>query len=357
MNSYGDKDALLFSVLRHVIWRRELVIPSEQWQDVMTLAQEQAVFGLAFESVIENEKPPISRELLLQWLAIAEQVKVQNNKVNKDLEVFARWMTEHEIDYRVVKGQIVAQCYSKPHLRQSGDIDFWVNPKDIKCCEELIEKDLMVTLQRNESEKHVEYQWQGLQYELHSHLATFAVKKHQRYFETLEQEDKGMAVRIGETDVATLSPTFNAIYIFVHLFHHLIHMGVGLRQLCDWMMWLHQYQEVIDREALREHLNQLGLYRPYCVLGVILVDDLGLPVEEFPFEITVKDRQRSRKALQDIMELGNFGHNKEKVRKLGLLHSLHTGWRMCVQSMKYIDLAPQEIVCRIPHTVMWYLRK
>ena len=45
-------------------------------------------------------------------------------------------MTEHEIDYRVVKGQIVAQCYSKPHLRQSGDIDFWVNPKDIKCCEE-----------------------------------------------------------------------------------------------------------------------------------------------------------------------------------------------------------------------------
>ena len=166
-----------------------------------------------------------------------------------------------------------------------------------------------------------------------------------------------MTIMVGDKETPTLSATVNALYIFIHLFHHLIHSGVGLRQLCDWMMWLHQYKDVIDRAELKGHLHVLELERPYCVLGAVLTEHLGLPEEEFPLAITDKDRKRSRKVFTDIMKMGNFGHNQQKAEQLGLLHSVQTALQMVLQSAKHVDLAPKEILCRIPNMILWWVKK
>jgi len=326
------------------------------------MAEEQTVLGVLFRGIeiiahSDIEDINIPKDIWYQWFAINEQIKAHNDFVNRELCTLASFLSKMSIDYRIVKGQIVATCYPVPNLRQSGDIDIWIGNDVFVQCEQLIEKELNVFVLHNGSEKHVELQINGVLYELHNRLATIAIKKHQWYLDKLVEQDEVMVVKVGEIEIPTLSPTVNALYIFIHLFFHLVHNGVGLRQLCDWMMWLHKYKDEIDREALRRHLDQMRLYRPYCVLGTILVYNLGLPKEEFPFEIKSKDKNRSRKVLQDIMESGNFGHKKEKIRKLGLMHSLQTGYRMIVQSLKYIDLAPYEIICRIPHNIMWYFRK
>jgi len=358
MNLSDVNIAQFFLILRDALWGGEEVdLQHVVWSDVMRLAKEQAVFGLVFD-VLSTESPKqIDNNILYEWIGISEQIKRNNEFLNSEVSLFLEFLAENKIQCKVVKGQTVSSCYPKAYLRQSGDVDFWVPKDKYVACENVIERKLGLVLQRQESEKHVEFRWHGVQYELHSHLAMFHNKKQQRYFDDLVESDTGLNVKIGDIEMPTLSPTLNALYIFVHLFFHLIHVGVGLRQFCDWMMWLHQYKNDIERRILAEHLAFLGLYRPYCVLGAILVDNLGLPSKEFPFEINEKDRKRSRQVLKDIIALGNFGHNNERIQKLGFLHSLHTGWRMCSQSFKYLDLAPKEVLLRVPYTVIWYLKK
>lgn len=357
MNLSGDK-FLFLSVVRSGLWGTELSLPSVvAWDNLLQIAKEQALIGVAFKGVENYLQGRVGKKLILDWFSRLEKIKQKNDIVNKHVEWFARLLEKNQIGYRIVKGQVVAGCYPNALLRSPGDIDFWVSCDSKKRCEELIENGLRSEIKREESSIHVEFRYHGVQYELHHSLSHFSSKTCQEYFDNVVNFDEGMYVTVGETQVATLSPTLNALYIFIHLFQHLIHSGVGLRQMCDWMMWLHKYQEDIDRKELEQHLLQLALMRPYRVLGAILVDDLGLPENEFPFVITQKDRKRSRRVLLDIMELGNFGHNKENIKKLGFWHSMQTGLRMCKQGAKYIDLAPREILWRVPHMVLWYIKK
>ena len=357
MSLSGDK-VLFLSVVRGGLWGTELSLPPNvSWDNLLQIAKEQALIGVAFKGVERYLQGRADKKQILGWFSRLEKIKQKNDIVNKHVEWFASLLKKHQIDYRIVKGQVVAGCYPDAMLRSPGDIDFWVSAESEKRCETLIEQGLKTEIQREESSIHVEFRYRGVQYELHHCLSHFLSQPRQDYFDSIVEQDKGMYVKVGEAQVATLSPTLNALYIFIHLFQHLIHSGVGLRQMCDWMMWLHKYQDEIDRDELEKHLRMLALLRPYRVLGAILVDDLGLPETEFPFDITKKDRKRSRKVLRDIMELGNFGHNKENIKKLGFLHSLQTGVRMCKQGAKYVDLAPQEILCRVPHMVLWYVKK
>ena len=348
----------IFPLIRNSLWNTSENLQADaDWDSIFQTAREQALIGVVFagaESVMQGCAP---RKVILQWFSKAEKIKQKNILANEELSRFVREMEVGEVDYKVVKGQVAASCYPAPLLRTSGDIDFWVSEASSAACRDVFVDTLKAKPEWDGSEKHTAYKLNGILYEQHSRLTTFSATSRQNYFDKIVEQDKGMYVKVGEMQVATLSPTLNALYIFIHLFQHLIHSGVGLRQMCDWMMWLHKYQDEIDRDELEKHLRMLALLKPYRVLGAILVDDLGLPETEFPFDITKKDRKRSRKVLRDIMELGNFGHNKENIKKLGFLHSLQTGVRMCKQGAKYVDLAPQEILCRVPHMVLWYVKK
>lgn len=78
---------------------------------------------------------------------------------------------------------------------------------------------------------------------------------------------------IGSTNVATIEPAVHALYVFLHLYHHLVEVGVGLRQFCDLAMLL---KEDIDRNVLMKHLKVLGMERAFRACGYILTEYLGM---------------------------------------------------------------------------------
>lgn len=350
------KQVDLTPYIRCALWGIE---PEEQeldWAAVMRKAQEQTVLVLVLYGAERMMAGKVKPGQVFEWISVTGQIRQQNLKMNVELASFDKFMKAQQIDYCVVKGQVVASCYPEPMLRQSGDIDLYCTTENYKRFNGLLSAKGVRT-HYDASEKHVEFERHGFMYELHWTLNNFSKKKWQDYFDGILQRDKGITVNVGGTEIPTLSATMNALYIFIHLFHHLIHSGVGLRQLCDWMMWLHQYKDEINREELIQHLKSLELERPYRVLGAVLVEQLGLPENEFPLAITDKDRKRSRKVMADIMMMGNFGHNKQKIGKLGLAHSIQTGWQMVCQSAKYVDLAPKEILGRVPYMVTWWMKK
>lgn len=100
------------------------------------------------------------------------------------------------------------------------------------------------------------------------------------------------------------------MFIFYHMYRHLITGGVGLRQLCDCVMYLHRFKDEINRNLLHEDLCRMGLMRIWKIFGCIAVHHLGLPKEEFPFySDTAETKELSEFLLEEvILRNGNFGH-------------------------------------------------
>lgn len=348
----------LFDAIKFALWKQECDnLKNANWKDVLGEAQGHAVLGLALNAMEHFVSQTDDKMLLFDNIVLIEKIKWANNRTNICMCNLIDILQKRNIDYRVFKGQVVATCYPCPEIRQSGDIDIWVPKEHQKECLVIIEQSLSHKIKRYGSEIHIEFEWQGVPIELHQRLTSFVWKKHQDYFNYLLEKDEGMTVVVEGKGIKTMSPTLNALYIFIHFFFHLVTEGVGLRQLCDWMMWLHKYKDVINRSELEDNLGKLGLSYAYQVMGAILVDKLGLPEVEFPIDINEKARKKGNSVLNDIMANGNFGQKKTVIHNVGFLHSCQTFCKMVSQGVKHANLAPLEVPFYIPQRFFWYYRK
>lgn len=341
----------LFSLLRSALWGYDFQdkVSKEEFEEVMNLAKEQTVYGLAFDALSQQAvKGQYDKRQLLKAYAKAEKIKRQNEKINKELISFARRSQDVGLQCLVVKGQLIGCLYANPMVRTSGDIDFLVPNISSKL------SDAFPNVQFPEvmKEKELGFKHNGIVYELHSRLIDFGCKRHQEIWEGLIAEEwkKDCYVEVSGEKVKTLSPTMNAVYLFVHLYFHLIREGVSLRQFCDWAVMLHHYKDEIDRKQLNEIFSQLDMVRGYKAFGCILVDELGLQEEEFPMLLTDDDRQWKKKILHDIFLGGNFGKRNHKA-KSALGFKLETCRIIVRNSIRYYGLAPSEMRMMIPKVI------
>ena len=341
----------LLSLLRSALWGYDPqdIVSKEEFEEVMKLAQEQTVYGLIFDQLSQHTvKGQYDKRQLLKAYAKSEKIKLQNEKINKELISFANRSKDAGLQCLVVKGQTIGCRYPNPMIRISGDIDFLVPNISSKLSV------VFPNVQFPEimKEKEMDFKSNDIIYELHTRLIDFGCKKHQQVWEDLikEEWEKDYYVAIGENKVKTLSPTTNAVYLFLHLYFHLIREGVSLRQFCDWAVMLHHYKNEIDRVRLDEVLRQLDMIRGYKAFGCILVDELGLLNVEFPMHLTDDDRQWKKKILHDIFQGGNFGKHNHKA-KSAAGYKMETLCMAVRNSIRYYRLAPSEMRMMIPKMI------
>ena len=352
----------LFALLRCELWGEplpDLGLTPEEYLEIFAEARRQTVAGLVAQVLIDNNVA-LGTKGAMEVFGLLNQIKQRNGQINDGMGKFCSFLTRRGVKHVVVKGQTVAQSYRHPLSRQSGDVDFYCDAENYGKAKAYIEKQLGISLENFFAEKHVEFEAGGISYEMHSKLCDFSSKRHQSNWERFlasDMEGELACVDVAGVSIPTLSPTMNAYYLFVHIFHHLVISGIGLRQFCDWAMWLHSHAGEIDRRLLSEYLTGTGLLKAYRVLGVVLVDNLGLPAEDFPLEITEKDRRRCRKVLKNIFRMGNFGYSKKSHLKRGPVHVMETAWVAFCQSARFVSLAPAEVMPRIPKMIIWHLKR
>jgi hypothetical protein len=114
--------------------------------------------------------------------------------------------------------------------------------------------------------------------------------------------------------------------------------------MCDWMLLLHVNRDRIDRTLLRNILESLDMMSPWQTFGAVLVNHLGLPVEEFPFYRRGMD---SDTVLRFILDDGNFGKTSQYYTNSSsnfLLKKLKSlGWHI-KRGAKMITLFPKQEV-------------
>ena len=116
----------------------------------------------------------------------------------------------------------------------------------------------------------------------------------------------------GETDVFLPGVDNDILFIFTHFLKHFYKGGIGLRQICDWCRLLWTYREQIDVSLLEKRLHPMGLMSEWKAFAAFAVEFLGMPVEAMPlYSADAKWKHKAARICSFIMEVGNFGHNRD----------------------------------------------
>ena len=167
------------------------------------------------------------------------------------------------------------------------------------------------TGEENESSKHRHFHRNGVIIEIHRLAGTFSDpltnKRFQRLTRTYLHEDGYCFEKLKGTDVSLPPVNFDALFLFFHMVGHFIHGGVGLRQVCDWALFLSARSADIDKERLSREIRFLHMEKFWRLFGGIAVDYLGLSGNSFP-DFFFIGKKEMRRAMNLILETGNFGH-------------------------------------------------
>lgn len=351
----------LFALVRAGLWGAPtdmVFFPSRpDWESICAQAARQTVSGLVATATFPPAlRPPLCIKNRLRNITIAT---IRSHALlNRTLVELIDRFRQHGIYPVLLKGQGVASNYIEPTLRICGDIDLYIGKQDYDRACRLAKSWIINTDNEHgeESEKHYHFKYGVVTVELHRLAEQLSLPWQNARFQVWTQKHlHGAHLRsiVIEATVISLPPVnFDALYIFEHAWHHLIDgMGVGLRQLCDWVRYLYCFHDEINRKELEMDLKAFGLWRPWQIFGPIAVGVLGLPVEMYPF-YTDRYSKQSVAILEMIERGGNFGFFDASLTQRpqgyisGKLHSLA---RRNTRFGKLLFIAPKEILIGWSH--------
>ena len=321
------------------------------WQELLAFAKKQTIVGIYWQGIqrLGNISNKPSEDDVMDWMGNNTKIVRRNVKTDEAVVKLTKLMLDNGIGFFVFKGQTIASYYPIPEMRTSGDVDFYVFKKDWDRAKSLLAKE--VTITDDHSGQHLEFTKDGIPFEIHYHTAVFASGSKQRYWDELIEcyfEEVLDHIVINGVEVPTLPPTLNAIYLFVHIYHHFLKEGIALRQFIDWMMFFEAKHEEIVVSELTTKLERLGLLRAFKAFGAVLTEVLGIDVKFFPYPLTDNDKKYVDRIMAIVLRYGNFGKYGRKERQGGWKHSMETGVRSIRHIKQFFWLSPAENLLWIP---------
>lgn len=342
-------------------------IPSEnEWQQIYETAAKQSLVGVVLHGIEElrakNAELSVPRVLLLQWIGEVQVIEQQNKKLNEAAEHLTRIFKNGGLRSCVLKGQGVARMYyvrcKKSELRakfgkfkgssgslglrrQPGDIDLWVEGGREKVLHFLKSSYLKTgTVVIHHVDTSI---IDGVETEVHF-LPSYSYNylryvKYKKFF----KEEANQQFGHFDEQVGFAYPTnrFNAVYLMMHIFRHVFHEGIGLRQLMDcYFVLIHLTDE--ERKWAYGKLKWLGLGKVtsavmYVMKAVFLMDDKYL--------LCSPSEKTGKYLLEEIIAGGNFGKFGEQYE------SAHSGssFNLYLKNLKRLG----EVYSLCPSEVLW----
>lgn len=337
----NKKETNILALLRYALGTCDSVSPMNfaEIRKIYEEARRQSLTALLYSALAKNNLRPLDfreheddfGDLLMKWMSEKMKVERQNEKMNLHVAEVTQWLDCQGFECCLLKGQGNALLYPDPALRTPGDIDLWVRSKKKKSIEDDTISIINLVNQYSKGKwralyHHVEgLAWDGIPVELH-YRPRFMLNlvndvRLQRYFLSHVDEDFNNFITIGGTKIAIPTEEFNVVFQLCHIFEHIMHEGIGLRQIVDYFYVLKKFNtglSIEEREArltsLDKLLRRLGLYYIAGALMWILEEKLGMPGE---WAIVPPDEKRGRFVLNEILRGGNFGKYDERNRRFG----------------------------------------
>ncbi len=307
------------------------VVAGMDWRLLYEFASKQAMLGVCFDGIerLGKEYPevlrlnPIGRDVLMAWMAKAQQIRRLNMNVNGVAAKLYSMLKEDGLRCCILKGQGNALMYGNPYLRNPGDVEVWVNAS----------REVIMEYGRSNFDleddiryQHLETTMDGVPVELHFMPCVMNNPIYnarlQKWFRRNADLQCSNVVELpdGVGEIAVPTMAFNVVYQLCHLYHHFFDEGIGMRQMVDYYYVLVKSEEgrgknctVTEGKAnvtsLQRELKYLGLWKFAGAVMYVLHVVLGLPEERM---IRSMDVKRGELLLSEILNGGNFGKHFTK---------------------------------------------
>jgi len=326
----------------------------EEWGKIYEEAQRQTLVGVLYDALNRlpaEQQPP--KMVLVNWHAASEKIRYDNEKANRD----AVWVSKKfaQVGFRnvVLKGQGNALLYPDPLLRNSGDVDIWLEGS---------RKKIIDYVRRFFPQERV--QWLEINFpikkdtviEVHTAPSVlfdpFDNRRLQRFYDKHREKVFANEVTLPNGGVIHV-PTVevNLVFQLTHIYRHLFYEGIGLRQVMDYLFLLQQKEvDESTRSQVNKHIRSLHMSR-FCSALMWVIrevfcgksDSAGLDwKEEYPWMLMEPDEREGRFLLREIMLAGNFGHyderNNTKSDKWGNF------WQITGRNWRFLTRYPREVL-------------
>lgn len=320
-----------FALLRSGLWGTEpdasLFLGGADWMKIYQLSARQTVFGhvgdgialqVAHSGIPEEDSAPV--DIRKKFLVQVVKTERRNQQLNGFITRFNSIFSAVGIVPVIVKGQGVAQSYRIPGHRMSGDIDYLLLPEEYEKAKTIVEPLASEVEKENPASLHYNCTVEGITVELHGSIIDHTSRRHDAALSQFLAENRAKPLLYWELEdqrIPLMNHHFNMIYILQHFHHHMLTSGVGLRQICDWIMYISAWRDTLDEKALRRDLERLSLLRPWKVYAAFAVDLLGMPASRMPLYDPAYSRYTER-IWRIIDKTGNFGKYEKGRAEVGM---------------------------------------
>lgn len=291
------------------------------WRRIHRLAASHAVPAFVGDRILTLPKEALpNRDMRLMIFSEIELTRRGNAYLTKALGQLQKTYEAAGLPFILLKGLSLGCFYPDAALRSGGDLDIlFHSDADYERGNELLRK----AGHKLHDDSEVRYGHTAFTYgrtivENHARAVFFDHKRHNRRFDALIQEAISSGSLItqhhGDYTIQTLPHELNVVYIFIHLFFHWLHWGVGFRQYSDWLLMMTRLKGQLDEEKILSMAKDLDILYPMQLFAQAAIRCLRVSPEIFPFPLLSEDDPHTEQIIRDVIHSGNFGFAQRPIK-------------------------------------------
>ncbi|MBO4670272.1 MAG: nucleotidyltransferase family protein [Bacteroidales bacterium] len=341
-----------FDLVQMAVGRRDSLseppASREEWEDLLKVTGKHNLLGVTFPVIdVLHDTLEIPLSVYSRWAMMAEKIAKRNEAQMKMCRSLYDKFLSDGFRSCLLKGQGAALRYPDPTLRQCGDIDIWLEGdrqaivdyiRSLCPVKKIVYHHLDADLiPKMGVEVHFTPSWMN---------APGANRRLQRWFSANAGEQfSGFNPRLGFCVPTT---RFDAVYMLIHIYRHVLEEGVGLRQLLDYYYVLGQLTDA-DREKVREDLKFLKMQGFAASVMWVLGEVFQLDSRNM---LVAPDASEGSFLLEEILRSGNFGrYDPRNAHAKGEGLVAH-GKRKFGRGLRYFMHYPSEVFW-MPFHMIW----
>lgn len=287
------------------------------WERVMRESIQQSVSPLVFEaaSAYEADIPPA---IYRHWFSLVYAQLCNTHRVLSSQEYLVDLMKRKNQPCLILKGTSAAVYYPDPEKRCYGDVDFLIDPTQRDAVEKLLEDDGYKRCGIHHI-CHVVYRRGYEHLEMHFEIAGIPFGKPgervREYFRGVEH--RPLIQTINGAQFPGPHPRDHAMILLLHIQHHMLGDGIGLRHLCDWGAFINRTaDEPFWETDVLPLVHEIGLMTYMATMTKTAALYLGTVC---PAWAQGADDELCADVVADMYANGNFGRKNDLRSKSGML--------------------------------------
>lgn len=322
MLNLTSEQKLLFELLKYSLGK-ESTLPFDEtidWQLVIKEASEQAVVLLACDAVSKSD---LGADIKALWSRVQLPYMGMNFKSIYAVSETNRIMSSNDFSYVILKGVSAASYYPNYFNRILGDVDFLIDSNQ----RVEVEKTLETEGYENWNKDHIchtVFRKPNQDLEMHFEISGIPDGEPGKIVREYMKNalENTIHYKMGSNGTVKLPlPKYHGLILFLHMQHHMLAEGIGLRHLMDVCCFVDKtWKDSFWEDELLPLLKRIGLYR--YAQAMVKTGGLyfGTVIPEWCENI---EESLCDEIMLDILTGGNFGRKNPERSASGMMISEH----------------------------------